>query len=182
MSLGDLQACPWCAFVGTPALFDLHMAHHEQTWIADREELAKAQEEIRRLKVQLKERQKDYSKTIKEIIAMLPKDSAILHEIAAERLRQDEKWGEQNHPDGTQKKWAVIADGMRAKCQSKAEKGELTWRDILEEEIWEAYGETDEDKLRAELVQSAAVLVNWIGAIDRRKKNDEENVEVVDPR
>ena len=109
-------------------------------------------------------------------------DVAILDEIAAERLRQEEKWGEQNHPDGTQKKWAVIADGMRSKCQSKAAKGELTWRDIFEEVIWEAYGETDPALLRAELVQSAAVLVNWIGAIDRRKKNDEENVEVVDPR
>jgi hypothetical protein len=46
--------------------------------------------------------------------------------------------------------------------------------DIALEEIAEVFAETDEVLLRAELVQSAAVLVNWIGAIDRRrtKKND----------
>lgn len=92
----------------------------------------------------------------------------ILKEIYKERLRQEEKWGEQNHPDGTKEKWSEVADGMKAVCEIKAEKGELTWHDILEEEIWEAYGETDPALLRAELIQSAAVLVNWIGAIDRR--------------
>ena len=97
MSLGDLQACPWCAFVGTPALFDLHMAHHEQTWIADREELAKAQEEIRRLKAQLKERQKDYSKTIKTMA-----------EINAEAQR----WGmtTKGVADMIEQAWNIIAN------------------------------------------------------------------------
>jgi len=94
--------------------------------------------------------------------------AAILKEIFKERRRQEEKWGEQNHPSGTNEKWAEVADGMRAKCELKAKNGELTWRDILEEEIWEAYGETDEAKVRAELIQSAAVIVNWIESIDRR--------------
>jgi hypothetical protein len=143
MSLGDLQACPWCPFVGTPRLFDLHMEKHEQdnlSWIQDR-------------------------------IGLRKQDNLIVNEILAERVRQDDKWGEQNHPDGTNTKWAVVADGMKAKCESKARDGKLTFRDIFEEEIWEAYAEVEPDKLRAELVQCAAVLVNWIGAIDRRRKN-----------
>lgn len=96
-------------------------------------------------------------------------DIGILNEIGLERERQDAKWGEQNHPDGTNNKWAEVATGMKLKCDSKSNRGQLTFRDIFEEEIWEAYAETDPDLLRAELVQCAAVLVNWIGAIDRRK-------------
>jgi citrate synthase len=155
------------------------MADHEQTWINDREDLAKAQEEVRRLKAQLKERQKDYSNTIKEMAALLPgtaQDADILREVAAERVRQDDKWGEQNHPDGTgRESWRLVAEAMKIKCESRASRGELTFRDIFEEEIWEAYAEKDESLLRAELVQSAAVLVNWIGAIDRRKRKENES-------
>lgn len=99
-------------------------------------------------------------------------DALILQEIAEERIRQDDKWGEQNHPDGTDTKWVDVALGMKAKCESKARDGKLTFRDILEEEIWEAYGETDPDLLRAELVQAAAVIVNWLGAIDRRASKE----------
>lgn len=105
------------------------------------------------------------------------KDGAILVEVGRERVRQDEEWGEQNHPDGTDTRWAVVADGMKAKCQIKADKGTLTFRDIFEEEIWEAYGEEDPERLRVELVQAAAVLVAWIGAIDRRRTKGNENDE-----
>jgi hypothetical protein len=107
-------------------------------------------------------------------------DIGILNEIGLERVRQDAKWGEQNHPDGTNNKWTEVATGMKLKCDSKSSRGQLTFRDIFEEEIWEAYSETDPDLLRAELVQCAAVLVNWIGAIDRRKKNDNEIQELVE--
>jgi hypothetical protein len=44
----------------------------------------------------------------------------------------------------------------------------LKWVDILEEEVAEAAAESDPAKLRAELVQVAAVAVAWIEAIDRR--------------
>jgi hypothetical protein len=46
----------------------------------------------------------------------------------------------------------------------------LTWADILEEEIAEALAESDPVKLRAELVQSGAVIVAWIEAIDRARR------------
>ena len=40
--------------------------------------------------------------------------------------------------------------------------------DILAEEVAEVYAESDPDRLRAELIQVAAVCVQWIEAIDGR--------------
>ena len=92
----------------------------------------------------------------------------VLDEIVAERVRQHDKWGEQNHPDGTggdAYKW--LADGARHKCQTAAALGEVTYRHILEEEVAEAYAESDPQRLRAELIQVAAVAVAWVEKIDR---------------
>lgn len=82
-----------------------------------------------------------------------PTDEVLDH-VAAERERQDEKWGEQNHLD-----WV--------------------WNAILMEEVGEAAEEVlttafgaaakGHGDLRSELVQVAAVAVAWIEAIDRRK-------------
>lgn len=66
--------------------------------------------------------------------------------VMAERDRQDNKWGEQNHGDGI---WALI----------------------LMEELGEAAKEFLEGNLkyaRKELIESAAVTVAWVEAIDRR--------------
>jgi hypothetical protein len=68
----------------------------------------------------------------------------VLREIQAERERQDIKWGQQDHDFGT-------------------------WLQILMEEI----GEASKDNLdgrdpRGELIQCAAVLVNWIESLIRR--------------
>lgn len=117
-----------------------------------------------------------------------PQDALILQEIAEERIRQEDKWGEQNHLDGTGVEWtryvspwvwredraAQIADLAKSHCERKARIESLTFMDIALEEIAEAFAETDEQALRAELVQCAAVLVAWIGAIDRRKTGDEQ--------
>lgn len=95
--------------------------------------------------------------------------SPVLAEVAAERARQDDTWGEQNHPDGVggpDAEWAAVHARMR--CHYRDRAGGLTWRDVLDEEVAEAYAETDPAKLRAELVQVAAVAVAWIEAIDRR--------------
>lgn len=70
--LGDLQACPWCSFVGTPTLFDMHMELHEKSAAAGIvDELIEAKKEIKQLKAQLKERQKDYAKTLGEMAAQI---------------------------------------------------------------------------------------------------------------
>lgn len=108
-----------------------------------------------------------------------------LLEVAMERMRQDEKWGEQNHPDDLTDAWWYgrehhaartdafeIPSAVRAKflCKTDADRGHLSWPRILVEEVAEAVEVVhDPVKLRAELVQVAAVAVAWIEAIDRRK-------------
>lgn len=92
-----------------------------------------------------------------------------LVDVAAGRRRQDDKWGEQNHPDGTGGAWfGAMAERKRDDADTAAAKGFLTWRHILAEEVYEALAETDPAKLREELIQVAAVAVSWVEAIDRR--------------
>ena len=94
----------------------------------------------------------------------------VLSEVAAERAVQDQKWGEQNHLDGTGGQIArEFADTHRWHCQEAAKEGRLTWRHILLEEVYEALAERDPDKLRAELVQVAVVATCWAEAIGRRQ-------------
>lgn len=94
--------------------------------------------------------------------------TGVLDEIAAEREKQDARWGEQNHPDGTSSDPTsrLMAESARALCQLAG--SGVTWRRILDEEFREALAEEDPAKLRAELVQVGAVAVAWIEAIDRR--------------
>jgi hypothetical protein len=94
----------------------------------------------------------------------------VLDEIAAERRRQEAKWGEQNHPDGTRLTDVdrVAAEAARRECEQAFAAGTGTWRLILEEEIREAFAESSPEALRAELIQVAAVAVAWAEAIDRR--------------
>lgn len=70
----------------------------------------------------------------------------IMRDIGAERQRQDEKWGEQNHSDAV-------------------------WSAILGEEyggVCKALLDDPESKLVEELTQVAAVAVAWLEAIARR--------------
>lgn len=97
-------------------------------------------------------------------------DAGILAEIVAERERQDARWGEQNHPDGTGGiQSRMLRDEAQQTCQAAAERGAVTWLHIADEEHCEALAESDPVRLRAELVQGAAVYVAWIAAIDRRQ-------------
>lgn len=93
---------------------------------------------------------------------------AILDKVHTERFAQDKKWGERNHPDGTGDWWNGFRDTARKICENKAEAGQLTWLDILREEVFEAFAESDPEKLETELVQVAAVAVAWLEAIRRR--------------
>jgi hypothetical protein len=93
----------------------------------------------------------------------------VLTEVLAERITQDAKWGEQNHPDGTGYDGSdQHADFWRQRCQDAFADGEGTWGHVLLEEVFEAIAENDPANLRAELVQVAAVAVAWVEAIDRR--------------
>ena len=105
----------------------------------------------------------------------------VLAAIRDERARQDAKWGEQNHPDGTGPDTkplrticsdntgaAALADLATFATDTAAELSLVTWRDILLEEVFEALAESDPAKLRTELIQTAAVATQWVEAIDRR--------------
>jgi NTP pyrophosphatase (non-canonical NTP hydrolase) len=79
--------------------------------------------------------------------------SDVLSDVHAERMRQDEKFGEQSHDDGT---WGlVLTEEVGEACQAALESRRnpcLRRHDLL----------------REELVQVAAVAVAWIEALDRR--------------
>lgn len=99
----------------------------------------------------------------------------VLQEVLAERVRQDEKWGEQNHPDGTGSlKQRLAADDAKAACDQVFAEGRGDWAHILFEEVREALAESNPAALRTELLQVAAVAVNWVEAIDRRATSKEE--------
>lgn len=111
--------------------------------------------------------------------------NAILEEVSQERERQDTKWGEQNHPDrmpdayphGDSPDYAKAArywqssNATRVNWMNAAGQPpdrNAAWEGILLEEVYEALAEVDRVKLRAELIQVAAVAVAWVEAIDRR--------------
>ena len=96
---------------------------------------------------------------------------AIAEEIDTERQRQLAKFGEQHHPDGTGGSGALyVADRYRTIVDHALDAGTATWRDIALEEVYEALAETDPTRLRAELVQVAAICAAWIADIDSRKQ------------
>lgn len=94
--------------------------------------------------------------------------------VEAEMARQHEKWGLQNHPSYTEMAYVESpADYARAWCEAKAKAGNLSWFDILFEEIFEAMDEAkagNVDALKTELVQCGAVIGSWIESIDRNGK------------
>lgn len=81
----------------------------------------------------------------------------IAREIKAERVSQDHKWGEQNHDD---LRWFAIFS---------EEAGEVA-KEVVEAEFTRSMNRRidHERALREELVQTAAVAVAWLEAIDRR--------------
>jgi hypothetical protein len=95
-------------------------------------------------------------------------DAKVGLEVSEERQRQDAVWGEQNWPDGTGPWGESDRTKAQAWCEQMRRTGKISWRDILDEEICEAFAEVDPAKLRAELIQCAAVCQAWVSAIDRR--------------
>lgn len=119
-------------------------------------------------------------------------------DVLAERTRQDAKWGEQNHPDGTGpdtyplrdvrepnldfRTGRELADAFTDATDRAAAAGRVTWRDIDAEETFEAYAEEPgSGDLVAEIVQGAAVKLGWLGAIRRRVAADPVRVYVSGP-
>jgi hypothetical protein len=99
-------------------------------------------------------------------------DDRITAEIIAERRRQDEKWGVQNHPltfpnsFRTPEYWAIEADEWKKtndqrvavrNAQGYAADENCAWDGILGEEVAEAFGALRPGLQYAEFVQAAAV-------------------------
>lgn len=98
----------------------------------------------------------------------------ILSEVEEERVRQDEKWGEQNHPfTGFSPDYATaVANAARNTCDEQFQKAEGTWQHILEEEVYEAMEQVahgNSEAFRTELIQVAAVVVAMIECLDRKE-------------
>lgn len=88
-------------------------------------------------------------------------------DVLFERVRQEVKWGRQNHKNGTGRPGdAETAEAYKTICRSNTPETD-NWRDILSEEVYEAYAESDPRLLREELIQVAAVAFAWLGSIDR---------------
>lgn len=94
----------------------------------------------------------------------------VLGAVGSERERQNDKWGAiRDFPDGTAEYDAVAnANAAKDACDMAFREGTGTWAHIFKEEVFEALAESDVEKLRAELIQVAAVAVAWVQALDRR--------------
>lgn len=91
-------------------------------------------------------------------------------DIRDERARQVKLWGDQSAlPDGVNQSGdARRMLELRVAANLAMHDGTVTFRDILAEEVAEAFASTDDNELRRELVQVAAVAAQWIEAIDKR--------------
>ncbi len=102
------------------------------------------------------------------------KISELLVEVAAERLRQDEKWGKQSHDIFTVDEEHVESERLRhtfAMDQCKAlydQVEEPGWDLILFEEVYEAFSATDPQEIRTELIQVAAVALAIVEDLDNK--------------
>lgn len=105
----------------------------------------------------------------------------VLADVAAEREHQYATYGtNEDTKDGTgdrvpwllpfdQREALVIQQAFRADYeQVEIVEGEVTWMHLVREEIAEAFQESDPERLRAELVQVAALAVSWIEKLDGR--------------
>lgn len=86
-------------------------------------------------------------------------------DIEAERVRQDAKWGEQNH--GPHRWLAILMEEVGEAAEAMLESSVGAGR-LMGDEVEAVQLDGTEKAMREELVHSAAVLVAWIECIDRR--------------
>jgi hypothetical protein len=95
--------------------------------------------------------------------------TVLLSLVAAERGRQDARWGEQNHPLGTGSPvFMRLAERLRANCDDAAEADEVTWAHIGLEEFFEALAEGYPAAFAVEAIQTCAVLIAAVESEIRR--------------
>jgi hypothetical protein len=99
----------------------------------------------------------------------------VFTEIIHEHIRQNEKWGEQNHPmlNAPFSVEAIEPCIDEYKAFNNTEKNK-SWFTILMEEICESFFETEPEKQREEMIQVAAVAVQIIEYLDRQIRAENE--------
>lgn len=100
--------------------------------------------------------------------------AGILAEVWAEREKQDEKWGQQNHDitNLSVERASTLCGHLRSQCDERFESGCGSWQDILLEEVYEAFEQAalgNMEDCRKELIQCAAVVVAMVECLDRNK-------------
>lgn len=129
-------------------------------------------------------------------------DRVIARDVLAERDRQDLKWGPPTAiPNGTGSDVAplrhigvsyigtldhgmgalLLRDVAQDATEWRTAAGDVTMADILLEEVFEALAESDPSKLRAELVQVAAVAQKWIRVLEPSSADAARKVVQVSP-
>jgi len=94
----------------------------------------------------------------------------VLAEVAQERGWRKTRWKNQSFPDGTGTAPArEIAESARRWRQTTARVDHLSWRDLLTEEVYAAFAESDPARLRGKLTNVAAVAVAWIEDVENRE-------------
>ena len=106
-----------------------------------------------------------------DLTKLQPKE-LIYTEIIKERVRQDEKWGQQNHEIINQNCLNTAVSETTAKflCEQAVKNNTLCWGDIIIEEVAEALYAPNKKLMREELIQCAAVIVAMIESLDRNGK------------
>jgi hypothetical protein len=98
--------------------------------------------------------------------------------ISRECEQQDKKWGEQNHPMNRSATIPSLYKSLAEKKKYDVARGNLegniNWADILLEEVYEAFAETDPVKQREEMIQVAAVAVQIIKCLNGRMEEAEK--------
>lgn len=83
--------------------------------------------------------------------------------VLKEMQRQVELFGVQHLPNGTGKPIdEVMLQFARSDFELERTNDMLTWRSVLKEEYHEVLAETNNQKLKTELIQVAAVALSWV--------------------
>lgn len=103
----------------------------------------------------------------------------VLNDIWTERIRQDDKWGLQDHPyfsgppnpEAGRRFYALQAGYLKDDNNRYVSTNELGWDTIAFEELYEALEKAavDDEAYERELIETAAVLVAMVEA-NRRKR------------
>lgn len=97
----------------------------------------------------------------------------LLRRVEQEIERQDRRWGDQSrHPDQPNSgpsadAWAKLSALLEAESRASLHRGP-TWAAILGEEVGEALQSDSPEARVTELVQVAAVALQWASALQRR--------------